>query len=327
MQTASWFLDLRSSKVLDLDPPYQRRSVWNRQYQEFFIDSVVRNYPAPSIFLQVEFAPQRPTKYHVIDGKQRLTALFEFYDDKFTTSDSLDDLGLGNKYFSGLDENVQTSILEYVFTVESIKQASTAELNQAFDRLNRNVARLTKQELRHAKYDGAFIKKIEALAEDEFWTEVGLVTPARIRRMSDVEYVSEFYAISMMGVQEGKDYLDEVYAQNDLEIIGEQEADRNFAGTRKALEAISEIFPLKSTRFSNVADFYSLWAAVSQIVRDGNAIDIESAALNLRKLNDELTEQRTERAKRYLFAAIQGSNKKANREARAVVISSAILGQ
>jgi hypothetical protein len=147
-QLAGWFLDLHSAGRLDLDPPYQRRSIWNLAYKQFFIDSVIRNYPTASIFLETVIKPGQATVYRVIDGKQRLTSLFEFTEDAYPTSDTLDDIGLGDKYFSDLPDDVQVAIHSYKLTVENIQGAGPAELNEAFDRLNRNVARLNKQELR-----------------------------------------------------------------------------------------------------------------------------------------------------------------------------------
>jgi hypothetical protein len=34
-QSLSWLWDLYNRKFLDLDPPYQRRSIWNAPYKEF----------------------------------------------------------------------------------------------------------------------------------------------------------------------------------------------------------------------------------------------------------------------------------------------------
>jgi len=34
-QTISWFWDLYNRNLLELDPPYQRRSVWNQDYKDF----------------------------------------------------------------------------------------------------------------------------------------------------------------------------------------------------------------------------------------------------------------------------------------------------
>ncbi len=326
MQTAGWFLDLKSAGRLDLDPPYQRRSVWNLSFQQFFIDSLVRNYPAPTIFLQVDVYVDKPTIYRVIDGKQRLTALFEFKDDAFTTPDTLDDIGLAGLYYSELPQEVKLQILEYIFTVEQIKQASPGELNQAFDRLNRNVARLNKQELRHARFEGEFIRKVEQLAEHPFWVQVGLVTPARIRRMQDVEYVSELYIISSSGVQEGKDYLDEFYAGFDREIPNEREVDASFFAVQDYLKLVDADYPLKPTRFSNVADFYSLWAAISQLNANSQLPPPADAARRLKDFSVELDEQETRRSTDYRIAAVQGSNKRANREYRAKCLAEVLLG-
>jgi hypothetical protein len=50
-QDITWFLDMHAKGQLDLDPPYQRRSVWSRTDKQYFIDTVLSNLPAPPIFL------------------------------------------------------------------------------------------------------------------------------------------------------------------------------------------------------------------------------------------------------------------------------------
>ncbi|HYQ48098.1 MAG TPA: DUF262 domain-containing protein, partial [Thermodesulfovibrionales bacterium] len=48
----AWFLDINREGQLDLNPPYQRRSVWTLKDRKFFLDSIFRNYPCPAVFLQ-----------------------------------------------------------------------------------------------------------------------------------------------------------------------------------------------------------------------------------------------------------------------------------
>jgi Protein of unknown function DUF262 len=319
-QQAGWFVDLESAGLLDLDPPYQRRSIWNLEFRQFFMDSVIRNYPTQAMFVEVVVDPDHPTIYRVIDGKQRLTSLMMFLRDEFPTPESLSDVQLGDVYYSDLRGDVKRRILSYKFTVENIQEARPAELNEVFDRLNRNVARLNRQELRHAKYGGEFLTKMEALADDAFWDEVGLVTPARRRRMLDVEYVSEFYVVALSGIQDGKDYLDETYSAYDNEIPNERSTDRLFRAVRGTIEAIHGVLPLDDTRFSNVADFYSLWAAITERLRARTPVDPGAAAEALRLFQDEVNAQSTDRSKSYLLAARQGSNKKSNRELRATAL-------
>lgn len=79
-QDISWFLDLRRGKQLDLNPPYQRRSVWNARDRRFFLDTVFRGYPCPPIFLHKSVGVSDQAIYSVVDGKQRLQTLFAFVD-------------------------------------------------------------------------------------------------------------------------------------------------------------------------------------------------------------------------------------------------------
>jgi len=44
-QDISWFLDQHRMGQLDLDPPYQRRSVWSPKDRRFFLDTIFRGYP------------------------------------------------------------------------------------------------------------------------------------------------------------------------------------------------------------------------------------------------------------------------------------------
>jgi Protein of unknown function DUF262 len=294
------------------------------EFRQFFVDSVIRNYPTQAVFVEVLIDPDGPTQYRVLDGKQRLTSLFMFMRDEFPTPDSLEDLNLDDTYYSDLPKQVKSQVLSYKFTVENIQDAGRVELNQVFDRLNRNVARLNKQELRHARYGGAFITKMERLADEDFWSDIGVVTPARRRRMLDVEYVSEFYVVALEGIQDGKDYLDEIYAKYDEEIPTERSTDRLFRASRDALSAINEARRLDGTRFSNVADFYSLWAAVCDSVKAAETLDPAMAGSQLAEFQAEVEAQKTDRSQRYLLAARQGSNKRPNRELRAEILRSVL---
>lgn len=50
MQTIAWFVDLHRKDQLDVNPPYQRMSIWNQKYRDFFIDTILNGYPFPPFF-------------------------------------------------------------------------------------------------------------------------------------------------------------------------------------------------------------------------------------------------------------------------------------
>ena len=73
-------LDLRNlydHGHLNLEPGFQRQSVWKQADRALLIDSLLRNFPLPAIFLY-----KREDKgeliFDVIDGKQRLESIFMF---------------------------------------------------------------------------------------------------------------------------------------------------------------------------------------------------------------------------------------------------------
>lgn len=329
-QRASWFIDAAKLGRLDLHPKYQRKSVWSLPYRQHFVDSVLRNYPTTSVFLSVEVLADGRTMYGVLDGKQRLSALLDFFADKFATPDTLQSEGLEGRLFSELPDAAKKQFLGYVFTVEEVEGATDTELNEAFGRLNRNMAQLNSQELRHAQYhDSAFLQKFETLAEDTFWAEIGIASPARIRRMTDIEYVSDIYVLSAFGIPEGTDYLDEFYATFDEEIPNESDADERYYYTLDFLKAVNAVLPLKKVRLRNLADFYSLWAAVIRLHEECDSLpSAREVADRLVVFLDALgNETPHPDAVEYLDAVRQGSNKRANRELRAKLIFEAIRPQ
>ena len=328
-ESVSWFLEVYANGQLDLDPAYQRRSVWNDNYRRFYIDTVMRDFPSPSIYLDVEIQPGSPTVYHVIDGKQRLESLLGFSRDDFHLGNALAGEGLQDAYFSQLPKDWQEKFVGYVLNVEQITGASDAELTEAFDRLNRNVARLNSQELRNARFAGRFINKALDLAAHPFWVETGIATRVRIQRMLDVEFASELYLLVMRGKpQDGKArILDEAYALYDDEIPREEEADGTYSAVLSWLQETR--LPWRQVRWSNQTDMYSLWAAALDMLQENGGPGLPSpsdAAVRLQAFEAQLTpgddvaSVRSEAAL-YLDAARQGSNKDSNRILRASIIT------
>src|SRR4051794_11813072 len=164
VQTLAWFVDLYRKGQLDLAPPYQRWSVWNQAYRDYFVDTILNNFPMPPIFLHRETDPDGSTTYHVVDGRQRLETLLDYTNNVFATPESYSQSA--GKYFKDFPDTAKRAIWDYLIPVEFLDQVSENVLTDIFDRLNRNVAQLKPQELRHARFNGAFINLTERLADD-----------------------------------------------------------------------------------------------------------------------------------------------------------------
>ena len=70
---------LRRPGWMKLCPSYQRRPRWDRERQSRLIESFIMNIPVPPLFVyESDLA-----KYEVMDGQQRITAIFEFYSNRY----------------------------------------------------------------------------------------------------------------------------------------------------------------------------------------------------------------------------------------------------
>ena len=266
LQTVSWFHDLFKRNLLDLNPPYQRRSVWNQEYKDYFIDTILLEYPTPAIFLFDEISENGVTEYKVVDGKQRLTTIFEFLDDIFPVSDIAQITAIRGKFFKDLDAEIKKKFWGYDFLVEYLPSNEESIINDIFNRINKNVAKLTPQELRHARYDGAFITTAEELSE-RLQTSLPYNFPrigyASRNKMKDVELVADLLLLIEVGPHGyNQSELDIEFSDRDIDWEEKENVLRLFNKTLDQLALIlnSESGQLlSSSRFRNQNDFYSLF--------------------------------------------------------------------
>jgi hypothetical protein len=330
IQDVSWILDLHEKKQLDLDPSYQRRSVWSPRDRRMFLDTVFRNWPTGSVYLHKTLSEAGSPTYHVVDGKQRLQSLIMYSKDEVRLPDDFGDERFNRKRFSGLAQEQKEIFWNYQLTVEMLTAAEISVVNEVFDRLNRNAKKLTRQELRHAKWDGAFMRLVEAEAEEPFWEHVGIRTRARERRMKDVEFISELLLLTMRGVEEfSQDAFDDAYAEYDEEVPNADQTRRRFADTKQMIYAIDQHLALAKTRYSNFTDFYTLWSALLDVpIRDAAATaealreferELDSSAAASGIAGNVQTEI-SRRVERYAHAARGGATHRRERADRREVL-------
>lgn len=151
--------DIKKKEIL-LDHPVQREEgQFSRLQKSLLIDSILRDYPIPAIYLLEENG-----NTYVIDGLQRLSILRDFTDYKFSLSSSLEDFDyekleddgttttcsckLARKKYDKLPTEVQDIIKEYEFAIYTLSDCTDEEVNEIFSRLNNGVPLNTAQKLR-----------------------------------------------------------------------------------------------------------------------------------------------------------------------------------
>lgn len=298
-QDISWFIDLNRNGQLDLDPPYQRRSVWSMRDRRFFLDTIFRGYPSPSIFLFKATKESGAISYEVVDGKQRLETILRFHRGDIAVAVDFGDVDLDGKKWTSLSSAHRQAFSDYVLPVEFIRIVDGGQVNQVFDRLNRNSRRLERQELRHARYDGWFVNLAEEEAQQALWRDLGVVTTARAKRMRDVQFISELLMVIAENKIRGFDQeaIDDFYARHEEPVedaLGLEEDDfRIKIADTKALLSAMQSANTCVTRFARTyGAFYTLWSVIALDADELSGPEILASRYEaLMKRVDELAKQ------------------------------------
>ncbi|MGN9806252.1 DUF262 domain-containing protein [Micromonospora sp. L32] len=147
-------------EVFDVDPPFQRRSVWNDQKASLYIESLLLGCPVPPITL-AELPKSSPGQhqYIVIDGKQRLGTLKRFAIEETLRLTGLQTLpNLNGKGFQEITAIQEFSRFENlpIRTVVMRNWIKDEVLQFVFHRLNSQVTPLSTHELRRSLIAGPF---------------------------------------------------------------------------------------------------------------------------------------------------------------------------
>ncbi len=266
-----------------LDPEYQRRHRWSIDRKSRLIELFLMNVPVPPVFLY----ERDLARFEVMDGRQRLTALSEFYADKFalTGLQYWPDLD-GRKYSQlpvkirdGINRRYISSIILLKETAESEKQAAMLK-KMVFERLNSGGVKLGSQETRNAVYDGPLNWLCLELSENEnfrrMWgipispeaeekdadeeadeasdegTTAGI---SMFKKMEDVELVLRFFAYRH--ISEFKAGLNKISEFLDRFIVeGNKFPDAGLAEYRSMFEAtVSFLWEVLESEAFTVLDF------------------------------------------------------------------------
>lgn len=138
-------------KELIIDPDFQRANVWTKNQGAELVESILMGIPIPTMY----FFEMRDGKKQVVDGRQRITAILDFLNNKLILKD-LKILHQYNGYkFSQLDSKMQGIFEDYQLSFYIIQPPTPERVKyDIFDRVNRGGTKLTSQEMRNALYRG-----------------------------------------------------------------------------------------------------------------------------------------------------------------------------
>jgi hypothetical protein len=288
-QKISWFRREESVGTLDLSPQFQRRPVWTEEQASYLIDTILSGLPMPEIYFRSSSSARGEAKYEVIDGQQRIRSVLLFgANDLELTGEHVSVKWIG-KRLDDLTDAEKSDFWDYDIVTRDVSGASDVEIRDLFKRLNLVSVGLNDQELRHAKHSGRFIKAMEALADDEWWLEAGLVNVREIQRMLDVEFISELFVALIAGPQDKKKTLDEYYANFDSSMPQQGEWVSKFERVRDFINTLFVRSELR--RWRGKSDFYTLFLALAPFTERSprlNSAEKDAVRSGLASFRDEV---------------------------------------
>lgn len=159
----------KKRKLIDTNPDYQRPAVWTNAQKQLLIDSILRDYDVPKIYLH----KKQDGTFSVIDGQQRIRAIWEFYDDGFSlprNAEPVHGIDVAGKKYSELDMDISTIIDAYNLDFVILDTQNEDEIREMFLRLQ-NGTTLKAQEKRNAM-PGRMRDFVRQLTTHEFFSKV-----------------------------------------------------------------------------------------------------------------------------------------------------------
>lgn len=243
---------------IDPTPDYQRPPAWSRKQKQLLIDSILREYDIPKMYWRAVNRPDG-TKYEVIDGQQRLRAIWEYRADQFGLPKDADPIGAvacAGKKYSELDMDISTVFDAYAVDVVIIDDAVENELEDEvrdmFLRLQ-NGTTLKAQEKRNAM-PGVMRDFVKEISQHPFFQNCKFANT----RFTFDHVASQMICLEMAGGPTGvRDTdLNRMYQQN----TGFDRNGKLAKKVRRVLDYLTRAFPEKTPELEryNAISLYCL---------------------------------------------------------------------
>jgi hypothetical protein len=232
--------------TINLEPEYQRLgNIWSESKKQLLIDSIINEYDIPKIYFHEIFPVINGKKYAVIDGRQRLEAIFDFIEGKYALSDTFEynrdkDIDLKQLSYEELSKkypHMKINFDSFVLPIIIIQTEDLELIEDMFSRLNDGVL-LNAAEKRNA-FGGNAITNVKQMIKDTFFE---LKLKISNRRFQHFEIATRFLLVEdrllkQLPIDTSKGILDKFVKDNKKTNI-----DSLFKNSTDVLKTMSNVF-------------------------------------------------------------------------------------
>ena len=244
---------------IDTNPDFQRPAVWTTAQKQLLIDSILREYDVPKMYWRK--VGEKPDRYDVVDGQQRLRAIWSFVDGEFSLpkdAQPIDDMPVAGCGCQSLPDELQNRFALYSLDVVVLEDTDEDEVREMFLRLQ-NGTSLKAQEKRNAM-PGAMRQFVRHLTAHDFFKRVQFANTRFTHDHVAAQLVCLELAGGPINVKDGD--LNRMYKQHDKF----DPAGLVAKAVRRTLDLLASTFPDKTPeleRFNAVA-LYGVFAELQR---------------------------------------------------------------
>ena len=245
-------------------PEWQRDKVWNVDRKQLLIDSILRGWKLPKFY----FVKVDEDEYEVVDGQQRLSAIYEFFENELALSSESQE-EFGGIHYKDLPSRLSDAFDDFEIEYDEIEEAEEEDLKLFFQRLQQGLPLTSSEKLNsvHSKLRD-FAKKQTAHAF--FTTSVAF----RDTRLARFDVLSKVATIEVEGIGAGLRF-------EDMKAVFEAQA--NFSATsavakriKGALDLLAKAFPRQDGLLKNRTIVQSVITFAARLVESGRSKGMEA---------------------------------------------------
>lgn len=176
-------------------PDWQRQEVWQQEKKRKLIDTILRGWKLPKFyFLKTQ---SDPDEFDVVDGQQRLSAIWEFMDGDLELSPE-EAATFGGSTYGELSDALVDAFDDYEIEYDEITDAREEDVKEFFQRLQEGLP-LTGSERLNSVHSGLRDYCAEA-AKHEFFSET---TAIANKRYGYFDVMAKVAALEVEGLEAG----------------------------------------------------------------------------------------------------------------------------
>lgn len=304
-------------------PEFQRRLVWKIEDKNHFLDSVLRGYPFPEIYVadgDVNLDTGEGTQL-LVDGLQRVSTLVQYFsgdeDLKLTTV----------QLYKSLKDEQKTAFLQYDVAVRDLGSISSDEVVEVFRRINATSYSLTDMEVNNAVYRGKFKEFCEGISLNPIFTESRVFSALDYRRMGDLRFAIQLTATVLTGYFNRDDLFEEFLDRYNDEFPQAKDLETDL---QKVFDFISECNFDRRSRIWRKADLFTAIVEIYvALIQDNISLQPIDVVERLGKFFEEVDSGSMDQENLsgiYYKSALQASNDRLNRVRRGVILGGILRG-